>query len=92
MLPFQEVIFSDFSVFLPSEISCGSIKDLCDASEVTSAIRTAIMSKQYGNEDFLAKLVAQACSKYLCAPLLSNPNPKHSVRGQHPLERQDFIL
>ncbi|KAJ8027466.1 T-complex protein 1 subunit theta [Holothuria leucospilota] len=43
------------------DLSCGSLKDLTDGTEVTHAIRTAIMSKQYGNEDFLAKLVAQAC-------------------------------
>lgn len=51
-------------VVLPlTDLSCGSLKDLTDVTEVTQAIRTAIMSKQYGNEDFLAKLVAQACSK-----------------------------
>jgi len=26
------------------------------------AIRTSVMSKQYGNEDFLANLITDACS------------------------------
>lgn len=33
--------------------------------QVTKALRTAIMSKQYGNEDFLANLVAKACISIL---------------------------
>ncbi|NP_001279969.1 T-complex protein 1 subunit theta [Callorhinchus milii] len=39
---------------------CSSVKNLRDV-EVTSVIRTAVMSKQYGNEEFLAKLISQAC-------------------------------
>lgn len=42
---------------------CSSAKDLHDVKEATSLIRTAVMSKQYGNEDFLAKLIAEACGK-----------------------------
>ena len=44
---------------------CGEIKNLRDKNEVTKAIRTSVMSKQYGNEDFLAKLIADACSTYI---------------------------
>ncbi|CAG5873731.1 unnamed protein product [Menidia menidia] len=40
---------------------CSSAKNLHDINEATSLIRTAVMSKQYGNEDFLANLIAQAC-------------------------------
>uniref|UniRef100_A0A8C5DEM2 T-complex protein 1 subunit theta n=1 Tax=Gouania willdenowi TaxID=441366 RepID=A0A8C5DEM2_GOUWI len=40
---------------------CSSAKNLHDVTEATSLIRTAVMSKQYGNEDFLANLIAQAC-------------------------------
>ncbi|KAG7280206.1 hypothetical protein CRUP_037567 [Coryphaenoides rupestris] len=40
---------------------CTSAKDLHDLTEVTALIRPAVMSKQYGNEDFLADLIAQAC-------------------------------
>lgn len=42
---------------------CSSAKNLHDVEEVTSLIRTAVMSKQYGNEDFLANLIAQACGE-----------------------------
>lgn len=42
---------------------CSSAKDLHDLEEATAMIRSAVMSKQYGNEDFLAKLIAQACGK-----------------------------
>ncbi len=43
------------------DLSCGSLKDLKDEAEVTRAIKTAVMSKQYGNEDFFAGLIAKAC-------------------------------
>ncbi|XP_022082092.1 T-complex protein 1 subunit theta-like isoform X2 [Acanthaster planci] len=43
------------------DLSCGSLKDLKDEAEVSRAIRTAVMSKQYGNEDFFAGLIAKAC-------------------------------
>ncbi|XP_026872777.1 T-complex protein 1 subunit theta isoform X1 [Electrophorus electricus] len=43
------------------ELVCSSAKNLHDLTEVTALIRTAVMSKQYGNEDFLADLIAQAC-------------------------------
>merc|ERR550519_1776151 len=34
---------------------------LRDVEAVAIAIKASLMSKQYGNEDFLAKLVAEAC-------------------------------
>uniref|UniRef100_A0A3Q2CGM2 T-complex protein 1 subunit theta n=1 Tax=Cyprinodon variegatus TaxID=28743 RepID=A0A3Q2CGM2_CYPVA len=40
---------------------CSSAKNLHDVQEATALIRPAVMSKQYGNEDFLATLIAQAC-------------------------------
>ncbi|KAM8835216.1 T-complex protein 1 subunit theta isoform 1-T1 [Synchiropus picturatus] len=40
---------------------CATAKNLHDVKEATSLIRTAVMSKQYGNEDFLAKLIAESC-------------------------------
>lgn len=42
---------------------CSSAKNLHDVQEATALIRTAVMSKQYGNEDFLANLIAQACGE-----------------------------
>jgi len=38
------------------------VKDKKDRAAVARVIRTAVMSKQYGLEDFLAGLVADACS------------------------------
>ncbi|XP_055965232.1 T-complex protein 1 subunit theta isoform X1 [Sorex fumeus] len=45
---------------LPSLVCCNA-KNLRDVDEVSSLLRTSIMSKQYGNDVFLAKLIAQAC-------------------------------
>ena len=39
------------------------VDDLRDSEGITKALRTAVMSKQYGNEDFLSKLISDACSK-----------------------------
>ncbi|KAL6473153.1 hypothetical protein MHYP_G00193410 [Metynnis hypsauchen] len=43
------------------DLVCTSAKNLHDLTEATAMIRTAVMSKQYGNEDFLADLIAHAC-------------------------------
>ncbi|XP_014250983.1 T-complex protein 1 subunit theta [Cimex lectularius] len=40
---------------------CHEIKDCRDEENVTKAIRSAVMSKQLGFEDFLAKLITKAC-------------------------------
>lgn len=45
------------------ECVCSSAKDLHDINEATALIRTAVTSKQYGNEDFLANLIAKACGE-----------------------------
>jgi len=49
---------------LPS-LSVGEVKDMRSLKEVLPAIRTAVMSKQYGNEDFLAELITKACISIL---------------------------
>jgi len=49
---------------LPSLV-CGTVDDLRNPDVLTNAIRPAIMSKQFGNEDFLAKLVAEACIRVM---------------------------
>ncbi len=41
------------------------IKDPSNEQEVLKAVRTAVMSKQYGHEDFLAKLISRACISIL---------------------------
>lgn len=43
------------------DIVCCSAKNLRDVQEVASLIKTSVMSKQYGNEAFLSKLIAEAC-------------------------------
>ena len=45
------------------DLCCGKLKDLKDVEEVTSVVKASVMSKQYGNEEFFSKLIAQACSK-----------------------------
>jgi T-complex protein 1 subunit theta len=42
---------------------CGEQKNLRDKEGIMTAIRTSVMSKQYGNEDFIAGLIAEACRK-----------------------------
>lgn len=42
--------------------ACHEIKDAKNNDEVLKAVRTAVMSKQYGNEDFLADLIVKACT------------------------------
>jgi len=42
-------------------LSCYEVKDTKDVESVKKPIRTAVMSKQYGHEDFLAKLITEAC-------------------------------
>jgi len=52
------------------DLVCCSAKNLRDIEEVASLLHTSVMSKQYGNESFLAKLIAQACGKWtrqMCA-------------------------
>ncbi|XP_066287632.1 T-complex protein 1 subunit theta-like [Branchiostoma lanceolatum] len=43
------------------DLVCGEVKDLRKSEEVFKVIRTAVASKQYGNEDFLANLITKAC-------------------------------
>lgn len=47
------------------DLMCTEIKDCSNEEEAVKGIRTALMSKAYGNEDFLAHLIAKACSTYI---------------------------
>lgn len=47
------------------KLVCHEIKDIRDVEKVQECIRTAVMSKQLGNEDFLAGLIAKACVSIL---------------------------
>lgn len=42
-------------------LTCYEVKDYREKNQASKAIRTAVMSKQFGNEDFLTKLITQAC-------------------------------
>lgn len=43
------------------DLVCGEIKEIKNLDEAIKGIRTAVMSKQYGNEDFISCLIATAC-------------------------------
>ncbi|XP_023241990.1 T-complex protein 1 subunit theta-like [Centruroides sculpturatus] len=49
---------------LPS-LTCFEIKDYRNEKDVFKGIKTSVMSKQYGNEIFLSKLISQACISIL---------------------------
>ncbi|XP_068633852.1 T-complex protein 1 subunit theta [Battus philenor] len=51
----------DKSIELLSGLICHEIKDPKNLEAVIAGIKPSIMSKQYGNEDFIASLVAKAC-------------------------------
>lgn len=53
------------------------VKDIRNIEEVIPALRTAIASKEYGNEDFLAKLIAQTCISILPPSQDSGDLPKN---------------
>lgn len=63
--------------FLPTTV-VSEVKDIRNIEEVVPALRTAIATKQYGNEDFLARLVAQACISIL---------PQSQASGDLPEEK-----
>ncbi len=44
------------------ECSCHDVKDARNKEEAFKAVKTAVMSKQFGHEDFLANLIVKACS------------------------------
>lgn len=46
-------------------LTCYEVKNTKDEESVKKAVRTAVMSKQYGNEDFLANLITKACISIL---------------------------
>jgi T-complex protein 1 subunit theta len=73
---------------------CDEIKDVRNENDAFKAVRTAVMSKQLGNEDVIAKLIAKACISILpekttfnvdnvrvCKILGSGLNRSEVVRG-----------
>jgi T-complex protein 1 subunit theta len=63
--------------FLPAAV-VSEVKDIRNVEEVLPVLKTAIATKQYGNEEFLARLVAQACISIL---------PKSQSSGDLPEEK-----
>ena len=53
---------------LPS-IVCETVEDVRDRKVMSHAMRTAIMAKQYGNDEFITQLITDACSKPLFIPI-----------------------
>ena len=45
-------------------LSCHEVKDISDKEDVKKVIKAAVMSKQYGNEEFLANLVRKKSSTF----------------------------
>lgn len=45
---------------LPTTV-VAEVKDVKNVEDVKRSIRSSVMSKQYGNEDFLADLITKAC-------------------------------
>ncbi|KAK2147021.1 hypothetical protein LSH36_573g02006 [Paralvinella palmiformis] len=43
------------------DLVIGEVKDMSKKEEVLKPIRASVMSKQYGNEDFLASIITDAC-------------------------------
>lgn len=46
-------------------LTCYEIKDCRNVAEVRQGIKTSVMSKQYGNEDFLTNIITKACVSIL---------------------------
>jgi len=59
-----EIALTKALEILPT-LSCFEVTNTRDEESVKKAIRTAVMSKQYGNEDFLSDLITKACISIL---------------------------
>ncbi|CAH1800231.1 unnamed protein product [Owenia fusiformis] len=43
------------------DLTCGKVEELDNKAEIKKVVKTSVMSKQYGNEDFLSDLITNAC-------------------------------
>jgi len=59
-----EIALNKALELLPS-LSCYEVTNTRDEESVKKAVRTAVMSKQYGHEDFLSELITKACISIL---------------------------
>ena len=68
-----------------SDLCCGQVKNMRDKEEVAKLVRSSVMSKQYGNEDFLSTLITEACRKiFYCYHLMNDimHSNKHKTLSQ----------
>jgi len=59
-----EIALNKTLELLPT-LSCYEVTNTRDEESVKKAVRTAVMSKQYGHEDFLSELITKACISIL---------------------------
>ena len=57
---------------LLKELVQWEIKEVTDREQVRRALKSCFSSKQLGNEEFLAELVGDACSKFTNKKLIKN--------------------
>uniref|UniRef100_A0A915KDN3 T-complex protein 1 subunit theta n=1 Tax=Romanomermis culicivorax TaxID=13658 RepID=A0A915KDN3_ROMCU len=62
---YNTVLNKDENILL--EITCGKVDDIRNKETVKRAIKATVASKHYGEEDFIAELVTEACCKVLPA-------------------------
>ncbi|KAG9509279.1 T-complex protein 1 subunit theta, partial [Fragariocoptes setiger] len=62
-----------------TELVVKDVKDIRSLDQVLPVLKTVIMTKQYGNEDFLARLVADACISVLPPSQASGDLPNKSL-------------
>ena len=43
------------------QLAAAEVKDVRNSADVLKSIRTSVMSKQFGNEDFISSLIHKAC-------------------------------
>ena len=54
------------------ELVVSEATDLRDVQGVQKYLKSAVMSKQYGNEEFITDLVAKACGEFFCISCLNH--------------------
>lgn len=62
-MPLTPIFRIKHSVLKKTGLVVREVADLHNVEKVTAAIKASIMSKQLGYEDFLATIVAEACSE-----------------------------
>ena len=66
------------------ELVCDTVTDMWSRDELVKAIKPVIASKQYGFEDVLSPLVADACLVVMPSKAGGGRAPSGPEHGQHP--------